>query len=246
MAASNLEIHAASTARTLATAHPGATLPCPSCAAFVRATNLPSHLESAHGLSGAATAPARFVLQGRDRYARRPLGVLFVAWAVLAGAYVGVTPAFGDWQAGVLGATFVLAFAPLFAALFDWLPARVEIEGARVRLRVLFGLVVRDVTLPARIESGRILERRPVPGTGAMESPPAEEVQIGVFLRLSEGERSVTFGARKAAGLAKGWDASGWARAGAARRWDVTVDRNALVALEYWLASHGLLRPRTS
>lgn len=249
MTAESTGFDAVAAALAIAEAHPDATLPCPVCPSPVRAENLARHVESTHGRPSppVATAhPARLIVRGVDRYARRPLAVVFLSWAVLASGSFAVFPRFSDAQAGLLGATFVLAFAPLGAALFGLLRARVELEGPRVRLRSCFGLVVRDVALPAEIASGRAIERRAVPGTHQLESPPGEDVDAGTFLRVGGGSRSITFVAKKATGLGKSWAPEGWTKGPATRRWDITVDRTTLVAVEYYVASLGLLRPRAS
>jgi len=249
MARASPEFDPVAAALAIAEAHPDATLPCPMCPSPVRAENLARHLESTHARpssSPAAAPPARAILRGVDRHARRPLAVVFLSWAVLASVSFAVFPRFGDAQAGLLGATFALAFAPLGAALLGLLRARVELEGPRVRLRSCFGLVVREVALPAEIATGRAIERRAVPGTHQLEAPPGEDVDAGTFLRLGGGSRSITLVAKKATGLGKSWAPEGWTKGPATRRWDITVDRTALVAVEYYLASLGLLRPRAS
>jgi len=249
MAAPSPEFDAVAAALAIAEAHPDATLPCPLCPSPVRAANLGGHLESTHerrSVSPATAQPTRLIVRGVDRYARRPLAVVYISCAVLTSVYFSVFPRLGDAQVGVLGATFVLVLTPLGAALFGLLRARVELEGPSVRLRACFGLVVRDVTLPAEITSGRALERRTVPGTHQLESPPGEDVDAGTFLRLVRDSRSITFVAKKATGLGKSWAPEGWTKERATRRWDITVDRTTLVAVEYYLASLGLLRARAS
>lgn len=231
----------------LATGHPGATLACPRCGAEVRAHNLEHHVRSVHGATAAAAAPApsaRLVLRGADRASRFTLGMVFLAWCVAVAAWMVLRRPLTNEHVVVLGTTFVLTFCPLLVALLDVLPAELELDARRVRFSRWFGLLSREVALPATITNATIAERRPERGSGAMEAPPVEIVKIGSCVRLARDGRSITIGAAKLGRLGRRWARSGWSDGPTRKLWDITLDRESGIAAEYFLASIGQLTPK--
>jgi hypothetical protein len=229
-------------ARSLAAAHPTATLPCPLCSANVNAVNLEQHLGKVHPTTPQESVPVR--LTGVDRRIRRLLlalpivGLLGIIGVVIAG--VPLT----DATVGIMIASLLLfGFVPVFVALRGLFKARLELDADVVRLTWAFGTTT--VRLPAKLESGQLLERADDVLDHQQETGSGTDRHAGVYLCLEQGGVSITVGAPKAAGLGKSWAAQGWSKGLDRRAWDITVDRNALVAIEYHLAARGLLTPRT-
>jgi hypothetical protein len=231
-------------ARSLAAAHPNTALPCPLCSASVNAVNLEQHLGKVHATALQESSPGGALrLAGVDRRVRRPLfalpivGVLGIVAIVIAG--VPLT----DASVAIMTASFLLfGFVPVFVALRGLLKARIELDGDAVRLFWAFGTTT--VRLPAQLESGQLIERADDVLEHQQETGRGTDKHAGVYLCLRQGDGSITVGAPKAAGLGKNWGAQGWSKGADRRSWDITVDRNALVAIEYHLAARGLLTPR--
>jgi hypothetical protein len=233
-------------ARSLAAAHPNATLPCPLCSASVNAVNLEQHLGKVHATAlQDASSGAIVRLTGVDRRIRRPLFALPVVWLLAALSSVIAGVPLTDASVAIMGAgLLVFGFVPVFVALRGLVQARIELEGEVVRLIWAFGRTT--VALPAKLESGRLLERAANVLDHQHETGPGTDKHAGVYLCLRQDGTSITVGAPKAAGLGKDWAANGWSKGPARRSWDITVDRNALVAIEYHLAARGLLSPRVN
>src|SRR5689334_1739351 len=106
-------------ARSLAAAHPNATLPCPLCPASVNAGNLEHHLGKLHQAELSQSQPGGPVqLIGVDRRIRRPLFALPVLWLIGVMSIVGTGMPLTDASVAIMGASWlVLGFAPVFAAL---------------------------------------------------------------------------------------------------------------------------------
>lgn len=234
---------ASSHARSLAAAHERAMLPCPICAASVRGTNLASHLERhAPSTSSSTNSGGLTVWRGADRASRPALIALLLAlWLVSIAGFVFLAP-IDDVEASSLIAIGLVGFVPLTLSLLDRLPARIESDGKRLRLVWAAGLLSREVSSSAPFEVGRLLERRSPPGVS--QYSPAEDVAVGQYLRIGTGAHHITVGASKGTGFRKHWAERDWRAGPARRRWDVQLDAPAMVALEYHLASLGLLSPR--
>jgi len=238
-----------SLALALASEHPQASLPCPACAASVKGVNLASHLERTH--AGAAVesrdAGGLPTWRGVDRGSRGALLGLAVSTWVLVVLLIGVGGVRDDLGAGVLVTIGVVAFVPGLLSIGGLIPATLELDGERLRLRRGLGLLVREVRLTAPLETGGL--RGPAlsalgTNAGAPESAPVEEVAVGRYLRARDGSRSITVSAAKGTALEKHWAPQGWRASGPARTCDIAIDRAAMAQLEHHLASRGLLTPR--
>jgi hypothetical protein len=232
-------------ARSLAAAHPNAVLPCPACPASVNASNLEQHLGKVHPTALQQSSPAGPVqLIGVDRHIRRPLLAIPFVWLIGVVGLVAAGLPLTDVSVAIIGASLLpFGFLPIFAALRGVFRARIELEGDVVRL---MGALRRStVQLPAKLESGKLLERADNVLDHQQETGPGIDKHVGVYLCLQRDGASITVGAAKAASLGKDWAAQGWSKGPARRTWDITVDRNALVAIEYHLAARGLLIPKS-
>lgn len=232
-------------ARSLAAAHPSATLPCPECAAIVNAGNLDRHLGKLHPTTQVEPQPDSVVrLTGVDHRIRRPLFALPVLWVIAVPILFAVGLPMTDTTMLIVGASLLLSSAPLLAALLGVFRAQLELDGEQVRLRWGFGGVT--IRLPAKLESGRLIERRASVLDHQQETGSAHDEDVGVYLQLGDGNVTITVGAQKGVSLGKHWAMRGWSKGPKRRRCDIMVDRNALVAIEYHLAARGLLAPRDS
>ncbi len=238
------------TARRLAAAHPTAALPCPLCAVSVGAANLEAHLRKVHGdlgaLAGEAARAAPLVLAGRDRAVQRELlGALsIVAVAGAIGFPLAIRFELGDAALYVLLAVLLPIVGGLMAAMLDAFGGTLELEGGQLRLRRVFGLRVRVLSLPARVELGRMRALRSPAGMAQYESARHVEVDDGVYLRLTDGRTSITVTTPGETGFAKHWADEGWHEAPRTRRADLVIGRDAWVALEYALSEAGSLTLR--
>jgi hypothetical protein len=138
----------------------------------------------------------------------------------------------------------LVLFIALLLALFGVFEARLVLEPDQLRLRCGLGLVSRSLRLPVELEVGSLIERKDSSLTNLSSNAVAEDKRVGGYLRLISGGRAITVGAAKAAGLGQHWAAGGWRAGGTRRAWDLSVDREQMVALEYYLAGRGLLQPR--
>jgi|GEM_PF-2127946 len=234
-------------ARQIAGAHPGATLPCPVCPAELAAANLDRHLAKVHPAELHASGqggPLR--LRGTDRRIAVVAVVLMVVWAIgLTAAIVVFGPALNQpIPAAIVGGVGVACLGFIMASGLGAFGARLELVGEQLRLRWLFGLGTRAVTLPAKLETGTLLERQTSAMHLQLENSEGKAVPVGTYVRLRGGGGSITIGVRKTAGLGKRWAQGGWAKAKKTRWVDIEVDRAGLVALEYHLAARRQLMPR--
>jgi hypothetical protein len=120
----------------------------------------------------------------------------------------------------------------------------IEADGAAVVLHHWLGLAHRRVAVPCEVEIGRLYGTRVEAGSShaADYNVPEVTVRTGTYLRLIAGA-SITIGCKQAGELRGRWEQAGW-RAGKRRgRCDITVGREALIAIEYALAGRGLLVP---
>lgn len=229
-------------ARSLAAAHPNATLPCPECAAVVNAGNLDRHLGKVHPTVPLESPPDAIVrLTGVDHRIRRPLYVLPIMWAIAVTIVFAMGGPINDTIMAIIGASLLLHCAPLVAAMLGVFRAHLELDGEHVRLRWGFGRST--IQLPAELESGGWVERRASVLDHQQETGSAQDENVGAYLRLSQGNAVITVGAHEGVGLRKHWAAGGWRKGPKRRSCDIRVDRNALVAIEYHLAARGLLIP---
>ncbi len=235
-------------ALALAEAHPDCALPCPGCGSAVNAPNLFGHLQRVHAVPSSAQASTTtppFTLTGKDGRTWLPVAALAVVW--LAGLC-----AFAVFRSPAPPAELLLALlsaAPLAVLVAlevqGKLQTQLRVDGQRLVLRGVFGLGERVVALPARLESGRRVERRPAPPGLAHEHESIDH-DAGTYLRLESGGTRVTVTAEKAAGLGKHWQDAGWTRGPTARAYDLRVSAAELVQLTHHLAALGGLTPKPS
>lgn len=230
-------------ARSLAAAHPSATLPCPACEAIVNAGNLDRHLGKVHPTALQESPPVGVVrLTGVDHRIRWPLSALPIMWVIGVTIMFAMGGPITDTTMIIIGASLLLHCAPLAAALLGVFRAHLELDGEQVRLRWAFGGTT--IRLPAKLESGRLIERRASVLDHQHETGPAHDETVGVYLRLSQEQSAITVGANEGVGLGKHWAAQGWSNGPKRRTCDITVDRTTFVAIAYHLAARGLLRTR--
>jgi hypothetical protein len=232
-------IDVVATARQLATAHPGAKLPCPICGASLGAANLERHLAKVH--AGAA-ASATTTWRGKDR---RVIVTSLIALAIAFVAVIVIINASGlsvmhNASRALLGGCLVIAVIPLLGAL-NKLPGSITLDRDAIVLRHSLGLGRRRVTLPCPLEAGALWRTRPdLIGTQAGVNAPGTPERFGSYLRFA-GPRAITLGCSQAIQLTEHW-APATVRAGQRRRlFDLLLDRPSLVALEYALAARGVL-----
>jgi len=229
-------------ARELAQRYPDATLPCPVCAASLKAGNLTKHLDKVH-----AGAPTTTQWAGKD-------GASFIVGGMASA--LGVASSFGAVMVSDAAADIamypVLVLCLVGAGLMlgsygDLLSATVTLERDALVLRYALGFLGRRVPLPPdRIIIGSLRGSRPAIAGGPYEeiNVKHDDVRLGSYLRLAGGGKNITIGTKSGTGFRKHWDPAGYADGGKRRVWDVMLEPSALVAMEYQLVSLGRLRPR--
>lgn len=229
-------------ASTLPATQPGATLPCPVCPANVDAANLEFHLSKAHAdrLQDPGGALRITGVDKRSFFATIGLLIAWAVAAVVAFSVIGV--ALTNTSVAILAVSLVVCASVPTAAAAGAFKARLELDGDQLRLRWLLGS--RAVPLPATIEAGVALDSE-MKSTGVSAVDGAAKDVAGAYIRLSGGGVTITVATTEAPELGERWAASGWTRGDEIRRWDVTVDRPAFVALELHLAARGQLTART-
>ncbi len=231
-------------ARRFAAAHPGATLPCPACAAAVNAVNLDRHLKKVHPDPATLDRATRVAWLGPERLVLRPLviiPVLFVAGVITWSWRSDQLPR--PWflvAAGVVAVSLLLSgLAVADVRLFR---GRLSVDGAAVRLRHTFGLATRTLHCVDRVEVGAAY-RLVSDSTNLDIGSGSSEVPAGAFLRLFDGRRSITVHCRTGGSVRKSW--TGWQPGRRRRRWDVTLGAADFVGLQYALAEAGRLQIRS-
>ena len=123
-------------------------------------------------------------------------------------------------------------------------PCALTFDGDAIVLRHWLGLAKRRVAFPCEIEIGSLWGTQLEAGSppAADYNAPATKVRTGTYLRLIGGS-SITIGCRQAGELRERWDRVGWRDGKRRQGCDITVRREALIAVEYALASRGLLVP---
>ncbi len=235
-----------SIARLISAQQPEAALPCPVCAASLKARNLDRHLTDVHALTaGDETPSAALELVGVDR---RVFWVLLIPTLLLvsAVAVIGMmlaSPLGIREPALMIGWTVLLVapLAPLALAIAGRFRARLVLDDQRALLRYAFGSLEHEVRLPAALEAGGLWEMRQSAGMHQYEHDAAEDVQVGSYLRLSEAKAAMIIGAVDSTQLAKHW--AGPRSGPRRRRWDITLDRISHIKLQYHLAALRLLIP---
>ena len=231
------------TARSLASAHPGALVPCPRCGALVRSDRFERHLEKVHPEHASIPVSDERLLRvrGRDGKMVLPAALLIGLWGLcvpVSGVVSWLVPLLAPLVLVGVGVSGLLAFLPFFAAMARLFPATLEVDGDVVRVRSLLGLRTKQVELPAELESGTLARQR---GSAINRYDQRTEAHpIGTWLRL-RGRRSLTVGTPNAAGLGKRWAEVGWSKAGKTGSADIEIDREGLLLLEYRLAALGML-----
>lgn len=222
---------ATSTARSLASAHPTAMLPCPICAVSLRAANLDAHLAKVHPGKSDQQPPWK----GSDRrvivtlVALLALALCGMLAFITSGAFVPGGPV-----AMAMVAVEVVLLLLVVAAFFGAFGATLTFDGDRLVLRHSFGLGRRGARLPAPIETGALLR----PGNSVYRSEtPTAPVREGRYLRVGD----ITIGCLQSTSFQAHWAPSGWRKGKARFTRDVNVDQATMVAIEYALVERGLL-----
>lgn len=214
-------------------------LPCPICAASLKSDKLDKHLHKAHA---GQRAEAR-VWSGSDRAIVRPLALLFVVLCASILLLAVLPSALGDVLLVVIALEATVFLLGLALALTNKLPATLTLEGDRLTVRYCFGLLRRSATLPlSSVEVGRLVEARRRVHTPVDYETATDDVAVGAFVRLRSPGGVLVLGAKKGTSMRKHWE--GWHPSGPVRVWDITLERSALVALEYLLVQRGTLAPR--
>ena len=214
-------------------------LPCPLCAASLKAENLERHLLKTHsGQRAEARAWA-----GRDRAIIRPLALLFVFMCLSIPLLPLAPQGLSDALLVVIALQASVFLLGLTLTLAHKLPATLSLEGDRLVLRYCFGLLRRTATLPpAGVEVGTLLEARRTVHIPIEYETAHDDVSIGTFMRLRSEAGVLVLASRKGTAIRKHWQ--GFTAGAAARVWDITIERSAMVAIEYLLAQRGALAPR--
>lgn len=219
-------------------------LPCPVCAVSVAGANLEKHLNKVH--PGHSPTSGGLSWRGADMRVSWLFGGMAAAGVIGIGLLVmlGGSLTWVDAVVPVMG--LILVALPLIALsinlLRPMLPARVTLDGDRLRLRYALGALTRTVTLPATIEIGSLKRRT---GGAHMSSYAARsghsfsthDVSVGSYLRISTERTSLIIGCPRHTGIRKHW--KGWRPGGKRRMWDITLAPSDFVALQYQLAARG-------
>lgn len=233
-------------ALSLAAAHPESALPCPGCGSVVNAPNLAGHLQKVHGVPASVQPGPRtqaFTLSGSDGRTWKLVVAVVLLWFLgLLGVMAWRTPV-PPLALGPLGITAVALGLLIVLEVQGKLRTQLHVDGPRLVLRGVFGLGRRVLTLPASVESGRRIERRPAPPGLAHENE-AVDHDAGAYLRLTSTGVQLTILGERAPGLANHWQAEGWSRGPQRRAHDVRVSAVELVQLTCHLAALGLLTPK--
>lgn len=225
------------TARSLAAAHPAATLPCPVCGVSLKAANLDGHLAKVHPGAADARPPWRGVDRRIVRTAAVALGLMVAGMTAALGASA-VTP--GTPAAAALVGVCVALSGLLFAAFMGATRATLTLDGDALVLRHSLGLGRRVARLPCAPTVGTI-ERPPADAAGGAYDvgPGGPPVPAGWYLQVG----GVTVGCRQSTGFRDHWHPGGWRAGGRRMTYDVLVTREVMVAIEYALAARGALSP---
>ncbi len=231
-------------ARSLAAANPQAMLPCPLCAAALHGENMEKHLAKAHPeAEHGSPEPEVLVWVGPSR--RVPM----VGFAALAAAILwviatkaGVIPVAGKAVVLVAGGLGLAFSALLAAAETDRLRARLTFDGGSLSLSHGLGLRRRVVALPAELEVGSAWEKW-MTGQRVGEDvywTSHGDRRVGGYLRIFSGSQSITVLTFKTS-VKQYWSPKGLQIGPRRFRGDITLGAAEFVALEYLLASRGML-----
>lgn len=235
-------------ARGIAGAYPDAMLPCPVCAASLKARNLDRHLVDVHQLSP-TLAPPGLVLElvGVDRRIFWWLLVPGLSWLAGAAALTVLQATVGfalsDGVAIPFVALLLVSLTLPTLAAFNLFRAKLVLNQGTLELRYAFGLLTHRLTLPAVLEAGSLWAGRQAAGMSSYEHSVTEDVRVGSYLRLSNEQVAITVGCKGGTELRKHWDGSGIRSGPRRRRWDITLDRVSSVKLQYHLAAQHALTP---
>lgn len=233
---------AALAARSLAAANPQGRLPCPLCASGVRGASLEDHLAKVH---------AGEVLDGRDdflwlgRSGSAPFWTILVLVLGLAWTLVGLTTHIEiAARTALLGAAVAtLALAVLGLSIGGLLPAKMTYDGESLKVVSFLGLRRKVVPLSATLEMGPLWERHGKPSDAELFGWQGEN-RKGRYLRIRGPDTAITVMARRAP-LGEYWRIDE-IKGGPRRYWsDIRISSEGFVALEYLLASHGILSLRS-
>lgn len=235
-------------ARRLADVLPDAAVPCPVCVAAVKGANLERHLVRTHGdgddgVEADAAHASRW--RGRERVGSRWL--LALAFLVAAAA-AGFTVLSGEQDDRIiLGGIAVPAVATIIWAAVAWgaplFPGRLRVDRDGAVLRHSFGLGRRHLPEVDRVVLGSAWESRPAGNSGNDDTYESVDVRVGVYLQLCSGRRRITVHCPVGGSVRTTW--SGWEQGARRKRFDITLDRTAFVALQLALWDLDVLTPRT-
>ena len=233
-------------ALSLAAAHPASALPCPGCGSVVNAPNLAGHLHKVHDVPVSmqpGPGTQAFTLSGSDGRTWKAVVAVVLLWFLgLLGVMAWRTPV-PPLALGPLGITAVALGLLIVLEAQGKLRTQLHVDGQRLVLRGVFGVGQRVLTLPASVESGRRIQRRPAP-PGLSHENEVVDHDAGAYLRLTSGGVALTILGERAPGLANHWHEEGWVRGPQRRAHDVRVSAVELVQLTLHLAALGLLKPK--
>jgi hypothetical protein len=205
----------------------------------VKGANLESHLAKVHP----DPEPLRTEFRGVDHATRIPalVGILISVFGLLL--VTNCTSVWGDVSLGVTILVQLVSLALLLSSLLGWLPGRLTVGSRGLELTTCLGLVTKRLSLPpGTVETGRLMERRTQSVGPHHEEFGAHDHGVGVYVRLRSGRTMLTLGGKNVSRLAHRW--IGVPDGRKRRHCDAVFDRSALVAVEYALAAHGVLRPK--
>lgn len=225
---------------------PGATVPCPGCAAEVKGVNLDRHLARTHGGTSADVAAHGSRWRGRERVGSRWFLGLTILAALGAAVFTVLTGEQDDRV--ILGAGFLLSLGMIVWAAVGWgaplFPGSLRVDERGALLRHSYGLGRRRLRTVDAVVLGSAWESRPAGSSGNDDSYESVDARVGVYLQLRNGRRSITVHCTSAGPVRSTW--SGWQQGPRRKRLDITLDRTGFVALQLALWDLGLLAPRRS
>lgn len=234
-------------ATRLASEYPTNLFPCPGCAAAVKGENLAGHLRKVH--PEADSRPVEPIVRGSDRMMQ--VWMFPLPWLVVAGFFAAAAMQSIEVDVrltmGVFIAAFVLASMPLAIAWCGGFPASIEVGTGAMTFRHFLGLGRRTVNFDLRIQTGKIVEERVDPkfGDGGDYPGSVYVLRVGSYLRFIDADgRAFTAGAKRSTHSLRFWEVE-HAHAKRRRFWNIQLDNEELVRLQYLLAERGVLVPRS-
>jgi hypothetical protein len=224
------------------------TIPCPMCAADLKARNLQSHLDKVH--AGVTAAAANVVTwTGVDRRMEILGAIPVVTWLVGMGVLITVSDLHARVWSSVAVAGLIITSIPVVLAFAGKLTAVLTLDGDGLELSHAFGILRRRVPFPLCIATGSAHESFE---SGMMNDSsgyrgPHQDKRVGSFIRFhgASSRRAITAMSRKGTRFHSHWQATDHEHVKFRRLWDIELTTPEIVQLCYLLAARGIIEPRT-